>query len=360
RKFPAQEAVTRVQGVEFQVGRTGAITPVARLEPVFVGGVTVSNATLHNLDEIARLELRLRDSVIVRRAGDVIPQVVSVLADRRHENSPMIEVPTTCPVCPSPVERVSGEATLRCTAGLTCPAQLKGSVRHFASRRAMDIDGLGEKVIEQMVHRGLVRGLADLFTLTVEDLLPLERMGEKSATNLVSSIAASRETTFAKFIYALGIREVGEATAAALASQFVALDKLREASEEELLAVPDVGPVVAEHVLQFFASEANLELLTALLEAGLTWPVTPSSDDKPGPLSGQTWVVTGRLDAMSRDDAEAKLQSLGAKTAKSVSSKTSTVLAGPGAGSKLKRAQQLEVDVIDEPTFLALLEQFSP
>ncbi|MEM6604540.1 MAG: NAD-dependent DNA ligase LigA [Pseudomonadota bacterium] len=359
RKFPAQEAITRVQGVEFQVGRTGAITPVARLEPVFVGGVTVSNATLHNLDEIARLELRLRDSVIVRRAGDVIPQVVSVLADRRDENSPVIEVPTTCPVCPAPVERVSGEATLRCTAGLTCPAQLKGSVRHFASRRAMDIDGLGEKIIEQMVHQGLVRGLADLFSLTVDDLLPLERMGEKSATNLVSSIAASRETTFAKFIYALGIREVGEATAAALASEFVTLDNLRDASVEQLLAVPDVGPVVAEHVLQFFASDANLELLNALLDSGLTWPVTPSSDDDPGPLTGQTWVVTGRLEAMSRDEAEAKLQSLGARTAKSVSSKTSTVLAGPSAGSKLKRAEQLEVDVIDEPAFLALLEQLS-
>jgi DNA ligase (NAD+) len=357
RKFPAQEMSTTLLDVEFQVGRTGAITPVARLEPVFVGGATVSNATLHNFDEIERLDLRLGDTVIVRRAGDVIPQVVSVLHERRPPGAPGISPPEACPVCGSAVERVDGEAILRCSGGLVCAAQLRASIWHFASRRAMDIDGLGERVIEQLVERGLLHSVADIYSLNEAQLLPLERMGEKSAARLLAAIDASRETTLPRFLFALGIREVGEATAAALASEFTDLERLMDADEERLLAVPDVGPVVADHLRRFFDSEGNRAVIRRLLEAGVHWPQPASaSASGGGALAGQTWVVSGRLESLSREEAEEALRALGARAAKSVSAKTSVLVAGPGAGSKLQRAEQLGVEVIDEGEFLARLE----
>lgn len=357
RKFPAQEAATALRGVEFQVGRTGAITPVARLEPVFVGGATVSNATLHNLDEIGRLDLRLGDTVLVRRAGDVIPQVVSVLRERRPAAAAPVPAPDACPVCASPVERLEGEATLRCSGGLVCPAQLKAAIRHFASRRAMDIDGLGERLVDQLVDRGLVHNVADLYTLRAEQLQALERVGEKSSARLLAAIAGSRETTLARFIFALGIREVGEATAAALAAEFGDLDTLLAADEERLLAVPDVGPVVADHLRQFFDGAGNRAVLRQLLAAGIHWPQPAPRDDAPGPLAGETWVLSGRLERLSREEAEAALRACGARTAKSVSARTSVLVAGPGAGSKLQRAQDLGVTVIDESAFLERLRE---
>lgn len=357
RKFPAQEAMTTVVGVEFQVGRTGAITPVARLEPIFVGGVTVSNATLHNMDEIGRLALHRGDTVVVRRAGDVIPQLVSVIEEKRLEGAPAVSAPGACPVCQSPVARVADEATLRCTGGLICPAQLKAAVRHFAIRRAMDIDGLGEKIIEQLVDRGLVRDVADLFQLEQSALMSLERMGEKSATKLLASIDASRHTTLPRFIFALGIREVGEATALALANHFCSLEAIALADTEALLEVPDVGPVVADNLLAFFKAAPNQRVLEALLTAGLEWPLITHAASATGPLEGQTWVVSGKLDSQSRDEAEEILRSLGARTAKSVSGKTSVLLAGPGAGSKLSKAESLGVEVIDEAQFLARVAQ---
>ena len=356
RKFPAQEAMTTLLGVEFQVGRTGAITPVARLKPVFVGGVTVSNATLHNMDEIARLSLHLDDTVVVRRAGDVIPQVVSVIEERRREGAGAVSAPASCPVCDSPVERIDGEAALRCTGGLVCPAQRKASLWHFASRRAMDIDGLGDKLIEQLVDRGLVRSVADLYHLKQEELCALERMGEKSAQKLLAAIDGSRRTTLARFLFALGIREVGEATAAALATHLGSLEAIAAADEETLMAIPDVGPVVAAHVRGFFASPPQQEVVAALREAGVTWPdIDVQAEDREGPLTGQTWVVSGRLESCSRDEAEERLRALGARTAKSVSGKTSVLLAGPGAGSKLAKAESLGVEVIDEAEFLRRL-----
>ncbi|MFT4874724.1 NAD-dependent DNA ligase LigA [Congregibacter sp.] len=358
RKFPAQEAVTKVTGVEFQVGRTGAITPVARLEPVFVGGVTVSNATLHNMDEIGRLELHHGDTVVVRRAGDVIPQVVSVIEERRIAGAALIDTPTACPVCASAVNRVAGEATLRCSGGLICPAQLKAAVRHFASRRAMDIDGLGEKLVEQMVDNGLVRDVADLFKLDQTALLSLDRMGEKSATKLLAAIASSRETTLSRFIFALGIREVGEATAISLAKYFGTIKAIEEADLDSLLEVPDVGPVVAQHLCAFFTTAANQQVLEALLGAAVVWPaIEIAKREVQGPLAGQTWVVSGKLESQSRDEAEEALRALGARTSKSVSSKTCVLLAGPGAGSKLSKAESLGVEIVDEPEFLARLTQ---
>jgi DNA ligase (NAD+) len=355
RKFPAQEARTEVLDVEFQVGRTGAITPVARLAPVFVGGVTVSNATLHNLDEIARLGLQIGDAVIVRRAGDVIPQVVSVAPGGALKRRP-VTPPTTCPACGSPAERIDGEAVLRCTAGLVCPAQRRAAVLHFVSRRAMDIDGMGSKLVEQLVEAGLVRDVADLYHLERDALLGLERMGEKSADKLLAAISASRQTTLARFIYALGIREVGEATAAGLAAHYGNLERLMAASEDSLLEVPDVGPVVADHVRQFFDSRANREVIERLLAAGITWPAPDERATADGPLAGQTWVVTGKLEALTREEAEERLQRLGARTAKSVSSRSSVVLAGPGAGSKLKRAEELGIEVIDEAEFFRRID----
>ncbi len=354
RKFPAQEEMTRLLDVEFQVGRTGAITPVARLEPVFVGGVTVSNATLHNSDEIQRLGLRLGDTVIVRRAGDVIPQVVAVVMERRPPDARPIEFPRRCPVCGSQVERAQDEAVLRCMGGLVCAAQQKAAIRHFASRRAMDIEGLGDKLVEQLVDEGLVTSVAGLYRLRREQLLALERMGEKSADNLLDALDRSKRTSLPRFIFALGIREVGEATALALARHFGNWEDLAAASEEQLLGVSDVGPVVADHLRQFFDSASSMAVVEELRSAGVSWPDI-AVDLSALPLAGQTWVVTGKLEALDRDEARARLQALGAKVAGSVSAKTTCVVAGPGAGSKLGRARELGVEVIDEAAFLALL-----
>jgi DNA ligase (NAD+) len=354
RKFPAQEEMTRLLDVEFQVGRTGAITPVARLEPVFVGGVTVSNATLHNADEIARLGLRLGDTVVVRRAGDVIPQIVSVVLERRPAGAAGIAFPETCPVCRSPVERAGDEAVLRCMGGLVCAAQQKAAIRHFASRRAMDIDGLGDKLVDQLVDEGLVDNVAGLYQLQREQLLGLERMGEKSADNLLQALERSKHTSLPRFIFALGIREVGEATALALARHFGSWEALAQASEEQLLQVSDVGPVVADHLVQFFDSPSSMAVVEQLRAAGVSWPDLAVSAAEL-PLSGQTWVVTGKLEALGRDEAKARLQALGAKVAGSVSAKTTCVVAGPGAGSKLARATELGTEVLDEAAFLALL-----
>ncbi|MCB1843975.1 MAG: NAD-dependent DNA ligase LigA, partial [Halioglobus sp.] len=356
RKFPAQEELTRVIEVEFQVGRTGAITPVARLEPVFVGGVTVSNATLHNADEIARLGVRVGDTVVVRRAGDVIPQIVSVLPDRRPGGTQPVAFPERCPVCGSEVERLEGEAALRCMGGLVCAAQRKAAIRHFASRRAMDIDGLGDKLVEQLVDEGLVNSVADVYRLTHDQLVSLERMGEKSARNLLAALQASKRTSLPRFIYALGIREVGEATARSLAQHFGTWEALCNASEAQLLEVEVVGPVVADHLRQFFDSASSMAVVADLRRAGVCWDdmvVTAASQ----PLAGQTWVVTGKLDTLSRDDARAQLQVLGAKVAGSVSPRTSCLVAGPGAGSKLARARELGIEIIDEAALLQLLAE---
>ncbi|WP_347332427.1 NAD-dependent DNA ligase LigA [Marinimicrobium locisalis] len=357
-KFPAQEEMTRLLDVEFQVGRTGAVTPVARLDPVFVGGVTVSNATLHNRDEIERLGVKIGDTVIIRRAGDVIPQIVSVVTGKRPKNAKDIEFPDRCPVCDSPVERVPGEAVARCDGGLICPAQRKQAIKHYASRKALDIDGLGDKLVEQLVDKDLVQAVADLYTLTREDLTGLERMGEKSADNLLDALEKSKETTLAKFIYALGIREVGEATARNLAQYFGSLNALAEADEDKLQRVEDIGPVVAHFVAEFFAQEHNREAVKALREAGVTWPEQAPVDRESLPLAGLTYVITGTLEHLTRDEAKERLQALGAKVAGSVSKKTDYLVAGPGAGSKLKKAEELEVDIIDESALMELLQKW--
>ena len=356
RKFPAQEEMTRLLDVEFQVGRTGAITPVARLEPVFVGGVTVSNATLHNSDEVQRLGVRIGDTVIVRRAGDVIPQVVSVVPDRRPEDAKAVQFPGRCPVCESPVEREPGEAVMRCMGGLVCAAQQKAAIKHFVSRRAMDIDGLGDKLVEQLVDEGLVLNVAGLYRVSREQLLQLERMGEKSADKLLASLENSKNTTLARFLFALGIREVGEATALSLARHFGSWEALAAATEEQLLQVDDVGPVVADHLRQFFDSVSSQEVVAQLRESGLHWPDLEPPQADQLPLAGETWVVTGKLEAMERNEAKAILQELGAKVAGSVSARTSCVVAGPGAGSKLGKATELGVEIIDEAAFIARLE----
>ena len=340
------------------MGRTGAITPVAKLEPVFVGGVTVSNATLHNMDEVARLGLRIGDRVMVRRAGDVIPQVASVIVEQRPEGAPAIELPESCPACGSPVARPEGEAVARCSAAPTlCPAQRKEGLRHFASRLAMDIEGLGEKLIDQFVENGLVRAPADLYRLEGECLSELPRMGEKSARNLLDALQASKSTTLARFIYALGIREVGEATAQSLANHFGGLDTLRDATPEVLEVVPDVGPIVAEKIAAYFDNPDNAKAVDELVEVGIAWPAIEAVADSL-PLAGQTWVLTGSLEQMSRNEAKQKLTDLGAKVAGSVSGKTAQVVAGPGAGSKLAKAEQLEVPVMDEAEFMEVLSSY--
>ncbi|MCS3600948.1 DNA ligase (NAD+) [Buttiauxella sp. BIGb0471] len=357
-KFPAQEQMTFVRDVEFQVGRTGAITPVARLEPVQVAGVLVSNATLHNADEIERLGLRIGDRVVIRRAGDVIPQVVGVVESERPENTTEIVFPAHCPVCGSDVERVEGEAVARCTGGLICGAQRKEALKHFVSRRALDVDGMGDKIIDQLVEKEYVHTAADLFKLTAGKLTGLDRMGPKSAQNVVDALAKSKETTFARFLYALGIREVGEATAAGLASYFGTLDALTAASIEELQKVPDVGIVVATHVFNFFAEDSNREVIRQLTEeAGVHWPapVVINAEEIDSPFAGKTVVLTGSLSIMSRDDAKARLIELGAKVAGSVSKKTDLVIAGEAAGSKLVKAQELGIEVIDEAEMIRLL-----
>lgn len=357
-KFPAQEEMTQLLDVEFQVGRTGAVTPVARLQPVFVGGVTVSNATLHNRDEIQRLSLKIGDTVIVRRAGDVIPQIVAVVETKRPANARDVIFPDHCPVCGSPVETVPGEAVARCDGGLICPAQRKEAIKHYASRKAMDIEGLGDKLVEQLVDQGYIKAVADLYQLTREQLAGLERMGEKSADNLLNALEKSKHTTLEKFIYALGIREVGEATARNLAQHFGNYAALSNASEEALQDVVDVGPVVAHFVAEFFQQAHNRAAVDALKAAGVNW----QDYDQPInmadlPLKGLTYVLTGTLEKLSRDDAKAHLLALGAKVAGSVSAKTDYVVAGPGAGSKLQKAEELNIPVLDEAALLDLLAQ---
>ncbi len=356
-KYPAEEAVTTVEGVEFQVGRTGAITPVARLRPVFVGGVTVSNATLHNMDEVARLDLKLGDSVMIRRAGDVIPQVVSIIDSRRPADARDVVLPRTCPACGSPIVHTDDEAVARCSAAHNaCPGQRKEGLKHFASRLAMDIDGLGDKLIEQMVDQGLIDTAADLYGLSLAQLAGLERMAEKSAQNLLDALQRSKQTTLPRFIFALGIREVGEATAASLANHFGDLPAIMRADLVQLEEVADVGPIVASRIVDFFSDADNRKVVEQLIAAGVHWPVIETSSQAK-PLAGQTWVLTGTLERLSRNEAKALLVGLGAKVAGSVSAKTSQVVAGPGAGSKLSKAQELGVSVMDEGAFVAFLEQ---
>ena len=347
-KFPAQEELTEVLGVDFQVGRTGAVTPVARLKPVFVGGVTVSNATLHNIDELHRKDVRVGDTVIVRRAGDVIPEVASVIAGRRPKNTRRVQLPKTCPVCNSRVTREEGEAVARCTGGLFCAAQRAEALKHFVSRRALDIEGFGAKLIEQLVESDRLKSPADLFQLSVEELSKLDRMGEKSANNLARSIEASKATSLSRFLYALGIREVGDATAAGLAAHYGRLKNIVAATEEELQAVPDVGPIVASRIKAFFQEKHNIEVVTRLQDSGVQWPESDpviSLDD--GPLAGKTFVITGTLVDMTREQAKEFVQSAGGKVAGTVSRKTDYLIAGEKAGSKLTKARKLDVTVID-------------
>ncbi len=353
-KFPAQQEMTVIEDIEIQVGRTGALTPVARLTPVFVGGVTVSNATLHNQDEIERKDVRVGDTVIVRRAGDVIPEVVQVVLSKRPNNTHSFVMPTKCPVCQSEVERVEGNAVARCSGGLYCPAQRKEAIKHFASRKAMDVDGLGDKLVEQLVDESLINDPADLFQLTVEQLSGLERMGEKSAINLVSALNAAKETTFSRFLYSLGIREAGEATTRSLASHFLTLDALIQADEAALIEIEDVGPIVAHHIVTFFQQAHNQEVIKRLLEAGIHWPEEQkiAADSA---LSGKTIVLTGTLEKMSRSEAKEKLLALGAKVSGSVSKKTDFVVAGHDAGSKLTKAEKLDITVVDEATLIEWL-----
>ncbi|MGB5606179.1 MAG: NAD-dependent DNA ligase LigA, partial [Gammaproteobacteria bacterium] len=354
RKIPAQEREPTVLDTGIQVGRTGALTPVARLEPVFVGGVTVTNATLHNEDEIRRKDVRRGDAVIVRRAGDVIPEVVRVLKDKRKKGARRFKMPAACPVCGSRVERVEGESVLRCTAGLYCPAQRKEAIKHFASRRAMDIEGLGDKVVEQLVDLELIHDVSDLYQLSVADIAGMERMAEKSATNLVNALKASKDTTLERFIYALGIREVGETTARILAQECGDLEILMQADADSLQAIHDVGPVVAEHIVQFFSEAHNREIIDKLIRAGIHWERV----EKPRqhPLAGKTFVLTGTL-SMPRVELKTRLQSLGARVSGSVSKKTDYVVAGENPGSKFDKAKALGVEILNEPACLALLEK---
>jgi DNA ligase (NAD+) len=350
-KFPAQEEMTIVEDIEVQVGRTGAITPVARLKPVFVGGVTVSNATLHNEDEIRRKDVRAGDSVIIRRAGDVIPEVVQVVLSKRPADSQEFVMPTACPVCGSDVEREPGEAVARCSGGLYCAAQQKEAIKHFASRKALDVDGLGDKLVELLVDQGLINDTADLFSLTVEQTSSLERMGEKSAENLVNALQTAKETRFNRFLYALGIREVGEATARSLASHFLSLESLEAAEVEALIEIEDVGPIVAQHIVTFFQQQHNREVIAKLLAAGVTWPVEEKVESD-SELNNKTVVLTGTLELLSRSEAKEKLLALGAKVAGSVSKKTDYVVAGRDAGSKLSKAESLGITVVDETTLV--------
>ncbi|HXG28280.1 MAG TPA: NAD-dependent DNA ligase LigA [Nevskiales bacterium] len=368
-KFPAQEVETRLLDVEFQVGRTGTLTPVARLEPVFVGGVTVSNATLHNMDEIARLGVKIGDTVIVRRAGDVIPEIVKVVESRRPRDARAIQLPKQCPVCGSTVVQIEGEVAARCSAGLTCRAQLHGALMHFVSRRAMDIEGLGDKLLAQLIDTGLVKSPADIYALRAEQLAGLERMAEKSAANVIEAIERSKATTLERFLYALGIRDVGETTARDLARHFRSLEALIEAARADLptvhaakdkdrcprlRAVPDIGPVVAAHVAQFFTEPHNLAVIRALHKAGVHWPEVTQAAGA-GPLAGKTFVLTGTLPSMSRDEAQSRIEAAGGKVSGSVSKKTDYVVAGESPGSKLAKAEKLGVAVIDEAGLLRLL-----
>jgi len=358
-KYPAQEQLTTVLDIVVQVGRTGALTPVARLAPVFVGGVTVTNATLHNQDEIDRKDVRVGDTVIVRRAGDVIPEVVAAVIDRRPDPAPprfdILQSYPVCPECGSHVVRLEGEAVTRCTGGLYCPAQRKQALLHFAGRRAMDIEGLGDKLVDQLVDRGLVHTPADVYDLGLETLAGLERMAEKSAANLRAAIETSKMTTLARFIFALGIRNVGEATAKDLAQHFGSLDRLIAAKETDLHAVRDVGPIVAQSIIQFFAEPHNLEVVGKLRAAGVHWPESAGLQQSAGILAGRTLVLTGTLPTLTRDAAKEMIEAAGGKVAGSVSKKTDYVVAGEEAGSKLAKAQELGVTVLDEAGLRDLL-----
>ena len=359
-KFPAQEELTVVEAIDVQVGRTGALTPVARLAPVFVGGVTVTNATLHNQDEIDRKDVRVGDTVIVRRAGDVIPEVVAAVIERRPQPEPprfnILQAYPVCPECGSHVVRLEGEAAVRCTGGLYCPAQRKQALLHFAGRRAMDIEGLGDKLVDQLVDRGFVHSPADVYGLSLDALAGLDRMAEKSAANLLAAIETSKTTTLARFIFALGIRNVGEATARDLALHFGSLDTLLAATEADLLAVRDVGPIVAQSIVQFFAERHNIEVVNRLRAAGVHWPESSGAQPSAGILAGKTLVLTGTLPTLTRDAAKEKIEAAGGKVAGSVSRKTDYVVAGEEAGSKLLKAQELGVTILDEAGLLALLE----
>ena len=357
-KFPAQEVMTRLIDVEFQVGRTGALTPVARLDPVAVGGVTVSNATLHNMDEIERKDIRIGDTVIVRRAGDVIPEVLAPVLAQRNKVSESPKMPESCPVCGSEVLRQPGQAAYRCMGGLICAAQRKEGIKHYASRKAMDIEGLGDKLVEQMVDQGLIDSVADLYQLPLEVIANLERMAEKSAQNLLDALEHSKTTTLARFIYALGIREVGEATAEALAGYYGDLDVLMDADPESLQQVEDVGPVVAENIRHFFEQPENRAVVRQLLEAGVHWPkIEIRSASISQILNGQTYVITGTLKGFSRDEAARALKDRGAKVSGSVSAKTTAVIAGDKPGSKVAKAAELGVEILDQAAFEVLLRE---
>lgn len=356
-KFPAQEELTRLNDVEFQVGRTGAITPVAKLEPVFVAGVTVSNATLHNADEIERLNIAIGDTVIIRRAGDVIPQIIGVLPERRPDNAKPIVFPTHCPVCGSQIVRIEGEAVARCTGGLFCAAQRKEALKHFVSRKAMDIEGVGGKLIEQLVDREIIHTPTDLFKLDLTTLTRLERMGAKSAENALNSLEKAKHTTLARFIFALGIREVGEATALNLANHFKTLEALKQATFEQLQQVPDVGEVVANRILAFWHEPHNVEVVQDLIAQGVHWDEVETKEVGDNPFKDKTVVLTGTLTQMGRNEAKALLQAMGAKVSGSVSSKTDFVIAGDAAGSKLAKAQELGVAVLSEEEFLAKINR---
>ena len=347
-KFPAEEATTIIENIDVQVGRTGSITPVARLHPVVVGGVTVTNATLHNEDEIRRKDVRIGDTIFVRRAGDVIPEVVKVVLSKRPKGSQQFNMPTHCPACETKLVKLEGEAVLRCPAGLYCDAQRKQAIIHFVSRKALDIDGLGDKLVELMVDEGLIKTPADLFHLKKQDLIQLERMGEKSALNLLQSIEKSKHTSLDKFIYALGIREVGEATALTLATQIKSIKALKTIKAEQLEELPDIGPIVAKRITSFFAEEHNRQVIEQLMQAGITWDEIQTPSAKEQPLIGKTIVLTGSLSQFTRATAKAKLLKLGAKVTSSVSKKTDLVIAGENAGSKLTKAEKLGIEVKDE------------
>lgn len=353
-KFPAQEETTQVRSIEVQVGRTGAVTPVARLEPVFVGGVTVSNATLHNRAEIERLDIRVGDTVVVRRAGDVIPEVVSVVKVRRPKGARRYRFPTRCPVCASEIIYEGEGIIARCSGGLSCPAQRKESIKHFARRRAMDIEGLGDKLVDQLVDAGLVQNVADLYELTLEQLVALERLAEKSAQNLLDALKRSKQTTLARFLFALGIPQVGDSTAEQLASAFGSLDALMAATVEQLQAVPDIGPIVAQSIHTFFRQSHNREVLGKLHRAGVRWPQPTTAPDH-RPLRGKTFIVTGTLSGMTRDEAKRRLQALGAKVTGSVSNNTDYAVVGADPGSKAVKAERLGVKILNEESFIALL-----
>lgn len=353
-KFPAEEEMTRVRAIEWQVGRTGALTPVARLEPVFVGGATVSNATLHNIDELQRKDVRVGDTVILRRAGDVIPEVVRVIAEKRPSRTSPVRLPEKCPVCGSEVEREEGEAVARCTGSLVCPAQLKESLRHFASRRALDIEGLGSKLVDQLVDEGLVKDASDLYRLKAGQFAELERMGEKSAVNLMESLERSKKTTLARFLFALGIRDVGEATAEALARHFRLLDALRRSSTGQIEEVPDIGPITAAHVYAFLAEPRNSRVIDSLIRLGVHWPEIREVAPRNNVLNGKSFVLTGKLPTMTRDEAGDLIRELGGKVAGSVSKNTDYVVAGEDAGSKLRKATELGVQILDEDGLLKM------